>query len=434
MANEYIRKEWAGGTTRTTLNGNINASATSITLADGSSFPSGVKPFVLVIDRGTATEEKIICTSRTGNTLTVLQRGYDGSSAQSHTSGAYIEHILDAYTVDQANAMSAAMTTQGDIIYKTVTGDNTSFGRLGIGTTGYPLVSAGTAPAYQQLGQTGIASTAVTAAKINSDVAGLGLVKNGGTGALDVNVDNASIEIATDTVRVKSGGILQTHIGVNQIVDSQIASNANIAYSKLNLGSSIQRTDFATGVRPLLIVADAAARNALTGIPMGQLLYQNSDARIYSYTGAVWRVEVDSGSYTPTVDNLTLGTGGTNSAVYSFSRAVLTVSGLITLGTGGAVSGNVLISYPSGFQCDPVYETDSPIGTVIFNAGASQYSGIMSYNSGSRMKPLVSRYNPTLTGSAEYITIAGTSASVPGTWVSGSDLRWSATIHGVMAP
>lgn len=233
MANEYIRKEWAGGTVRTTLNGNINSTATSITLTDGSSFPSGVKPFVLVIDRGTAAEEKIICTSRTGNTLTVLQRGYDGSSQQAHSTGAYVEHILDAYTVDQANAMSAAMTTQGDIIYKTVTGDNTSFGRLGIGTTGYPLVSAGSAPAYQQLGQTGIASTAVTAAKINSDVAGLGLVKNGTSGALDVNVDNSTIEIATDTVRVKSGGILQTHIGVNQIVDSQIASNAAIAFSKL---------------------------------------------------------------------------------------------------------------------------------------------------------------------------------------------------------
>lgn len=233
MANEYIRKEWAGGVVRSTLTAGINASVTTFSVVDGSSFPSGVKPFVLVIDRGTATEEKLIITSRTGNSFTVLQRGYDGSSGQTHAAGAYVEHVLDAYTVDQANAIASTMTTQGDILYKTVTGDNTSFGRLGVGTSGYPIVSAGTAPAYQQLGSTGIASTAVTAAKINADVAGLGLVKNGGTGALDVNVDGSTLEINTDIVRVKDGGITSAKILDGAILDIDINAGAAIAYSKL---------------------------------------------------------------------------------------------------------------------------------------------------------------------------------------------------------
>lgn len=435
MANEYIRKEWAGGTIRTTLNGNINSSATSITLTDGSSFPSGVKPFVLVIDRGTAAEEKIICTSRTGNTLTVLQRGYDGSSQQAHSTGAYVEHILDAYTVDQANAMSAAMTTQGDIIYKTVTGENTSFGRLGIGTTGYPLVSAGTAPAYQQLGQTGIASTAVTAAKINSDVAGLGLVKNGGTGALDVNVDNSTIEIATDTVQVKNAGITGTKIANNTIADTNIASGANIAYSKLNLASAIQRSDFATGVRPVVIVANDAARTALTSLVEGLLVYQTDVDEWLSYTGTSWQVEVASGSYTPTIDNTNLGTGGTNTASWAYSRGQLTASGTVILGTGGSVSGNILFSYPTGFTPDGVYELNSSIGTVSAEvAGVGVFWGALLFQSSTRMKPSIIRYNPSLTTTIEHTLLVSLQAGTPGTWASGSKFRWNATVNGVMAP
>lgn len=354
MANEYIRKEWAGGTIRTTLNGNINSTATSITLTDGSSFPSGVKPFVLVIDRGTAAEEKIICTSRTGNTLTVLQRGYDGSSQQAHSTGAYVEHILDAYTVDQANAMSAAMTTQGDIIYKTVTGDNTSFGRLGIGTTGYPLVSAGTAPAYQQLGQTGIASTAVTAAKINSDVAGLGLVKNGGTGALDVNVDNSTIEIATDTVQVKNAGVTGAKIAndtitntninsaagiaysklalTNTIVNADISASAAIAYSKLNLTGNLVAGDFGAAAKPIVICTSST--RPTTGVVEGQLIYETDTDRIYVATATTptWQLVHGEVAATGTrTAGLAIANGGTSTLTYT---AETDPDGLLSTGTG----------------------------------------------------------------------------------------------------
>lgn len=443
MANEYIRKEWAGGTIRTTLNGNINASATSITLTDGSSFPSGVKPFVLVIDRGTAAEEKIICTSRTGNTLTVLQRGYDGSSAQSHTSGAYVEHILDAYTVDQANAMSAAMTTQGDIIYKTVTGDNTSFGRLGIGTTGYPLVSAGSAPAYQQLGQTGIASTAVTAAKINSDVAGLGLVKNGGTGALDVNVDNSTIEIATDTVQVKNAGITGTKIANNTIADTNIASGANIAYSKLNLASAIQRSDFAVGFEPIVICTDTT--RPTTGLVEGQIIYETNTDRILSYNGTAWVIEQAEGTYTPTLVNINIGTTGSNTASWVYRRGLLHVRGVIRFnGTGFSITANSTISLPLSpyFTVSTVDQKQNcSVGNVWFDTSVAQYAGMCAIEStgtpssvAGTVKVLTFSYDGAQTGlaSVSYRTPSGT---VPTTWpANGDEIRWNATIAGTLAP
>jgi hypothetical protein len=70
----------------TTLNGAINNSVTSITVADGSVFPS-VGNFRLICE-----SEIMICTARSGNSLTVV-RGQDGSSAASHSDGTTISMI-----------------------------------------------------------------------------------------------------------------------------------------------------------------------------------------------------------------------------------------------------------------------------------------------------------------------------------------------------
>ncbi len=47
----------------------------------------------------------------------------------------------------------------------------------------------------------------ITAAKLNADTAGDGLVQNGGTGALDVNVDDTTIEINADVLQIKDRNV-----------------------------------------------------------------------------------------------------------------------------------------------------------------------------------------------------------------------------------
>jgi hypothetical protein len=99
-----LRREFSGSVLRTTLVANISNTATSITVLDGSTYPTGSSnPFVIVIDRGLSSEEKILITSRSTNTLTVDTRGYDGSVAAAHTTGAFIDHILDAAVVQDMN-------------------------------------------------------------------------------------------------------------------------------------------------------------------------------------------------------------------------------------------------------------------------------------------------------------------------------------------
>lgn len=125
----YERRGFAGGATATVLNGGITASTTPIVISSGTGWPdgSGGRSFAIVIDRGLASEEKILCSARSGASLTPATRGYDSTSAQSHSNGATVEHILTSVDADEANAAAAGtlgqVTTKGDALL--ATGANT---------------------------------------------------------------------------------------------------------------------------------------------------------------------------------------------------------------------------------------------------------------------------------------------------------------------
>ena len=98
-----LRREFSGAVLRTTITASISNSDSSISVLDGSTYPSGNNPFVIVIDRGYSDEEKILISSRSSNTLSVEQRGYDGTTAVAHTTDAYVDHVLDAAVIQDMN-------------------------------------------------------------------------------------------------------------------------------------------------------------------------------------------------------------------------------------------------------------------------------------------------------------------------------------------
>lgn len=179
------RKEYAGAAPRTTLASGINNTDLSITLASGTGYPAGTYPFVVVIDRGLATEEKVLCTSRSGATLTVdaAGRGYDSTTAQSHASGAYVEHILDA----------AAMTDLMRHVYDTSHDDHTQYLK-------------------------------------DADAAGAGIAI--AAGVLSVQTDNSTVEVNADTVRVKALGITAAQIAADAVTTAKIL-DANVTTAKI---------------------------------------------------------------------------------------------------------------------------------------------------------------------------------------------------------
>jgi hypothetical protein len=98
------RREFAGAVVAQSLSANINNTSSSFSVSDGSSFPSGsLNYFVISIGRGTPNEEKMLIQSRSSNSFTVLQRGYDGTTAVSHTAGELVDHVLDATVVQDMN-------------------------------------------------------------------------------------------------------------------------------------------------------------------------------------------------------------------------------------------------------------------------------------------------------------------------------------------
>lgn len=214
----YERREFKGAAPATTLLAGISDSATSFTVASsgGTGYPTGGAngDFFVVIDRGLSSEEKIRCSSRSGDVFTVATsgRGADNTAAASHATAAVVELTFTALDASEANYTVAEtvgkITTTGDLLL--ADGAN-SLARLGIGTSGYALTSNGTTAAWATVGTAGIANTAVTADKIATAVAGDGLTGGGGS-ALAVNPDGSTLEISSDQVRVKDGGITKQKI------------------------------------------------------------------------------------------------------------------------------------------------------------------------------------------------------------------------------
>lgn len=101
------RFQHTGAAPQTNLAISMGSGDTSFTAASGTGYPDGsVGDFVIAVDVGTATEEKILCSSRSGAVFTVAGsgRGYDNTSAAAHTAPtAVIEHVVAATEIDDAS-------------------------------------------------------------------------------------------------------------------------------------------------------------------------------------------------------------------------------------------------------------------------------------------------------------------------------------------
>lgn len=109
-----MRREYVGAAQKAYLTASLGGSTANLTITcdDLTNWPTGVsgRPFYVVIDRNTSSEEKILCASRAGNTITVFDdgltngRGADGTSITTHSINAEIEHVFTATDADEANA------------------------------------------------------------------------------------------------------------------------------------------------------------------------------------------------------------------------------------------------------------------------------------------------------------------------------------------
>lgn len=97
-------REYAGAARETTLDGAITLDAMVLVLSDGTDYPTGATgPFVLTLEAGQVGEEKVLCTSRSGDTITVDTRGWDDTTAVAHANGVSVAHTFSATDAREAN-------------------------------------------------------------------------------------------------------------------------------------------------------------------------------------------------------------------------------------------------------------------------------------------------------------------------------------------
>lgn len=324
----YSRIDYEGGAVPTTITADPGAGGTSISIADSTGWPDGsAGHFFVVIGAGTATEEKVDVTSRSGTTLSVGARGQDGTSAAAHASGSEIVVCFTATEADEANywvaELAAATNAAGDLPY--ADNDN-SLTRLAIGTAGQVLkTNAGaSAPEWGQVAAAGIASDAVETAKIK-----------------DLNVTTG--KLAADAV---TGAKL-----ADDAVDSEHIADG--AVDLVHLGS-----DFTTAGKALLDDANAAAQLTTLGVSaFVQTLLDDANAAAFFTTlgiSAFAQTILDDANAAAVL--ATLGVKAAIPVIVPFSRSGTLVTGTGTMAWRAPVALTIVHTR--------LYVTTAPTGTT----------------------------------------------------------------------
>lgn len=223
------RRDFKGGAPQLALNGNIAASGVTTINTTGTvtAWPSAANgKFLIVIDKGLASEEKIFCSGRTVNALSVASdadRGADGTSATSHTSGATINHVGGAIDLDESNAHINDTTLDAHTQYMKTDGtrhDLTARHAFGA-ALGTPAAASSVDPAVAA--GAGVNGVAARADHIHSVVTSMPRGSMGyaeATANQNLTTSQADVTTVTSTVTVPSGSRrikVTVYLSVNNI-------------------------------------------------------------------------------------------------------------------------------------------------------------------------------------------------------------------------
>lgn len=137
-----VRRHYSSNARETSLTAGINNSATTIAVDSPVGYPADV-PFVVHCELGTSSEEIMLVTAVVGSNWTVT-RGYDGSTAVSHDTGAKIVHGVAAIDMDEANDHVNASTNVHGLAGGAAVVGTTSTQTLTNKTLTSPTINGGT--------------------------------------------------------------------------------------------------------------------------------------------------------------------------------------------------------------------------------------------------------------------------------------------------
>lgn len=112
MANPTTRREHVGGASAAALVTSMSISDLAFSITTNTGWPTGgVGSFFAVIDPGTSSEEKVLCSGQSSGLVTVASggRGADGTTARTHNIAAVTYPIWAATEADELNLHAASI-------------------------------------------------------------------------------------------------------------------------------------------------------------------------------------------------------------------------------------------------------------------------------------------------------------------------------------
>ena len=422
-------RKYSSRSQQTTLSAALTSSGTSATVVSGTSLLGGVtisagEIFTVVIDPDTALEEIVDVSAVSTNTLTIV-RGRDGSSGVAHSAGAVVRHMAIGRDYREANehienTTTAHGITLANLVKTTDTGTVTST-MITDGTIVNADINASAAIADTKLATISTASkvsnSATTATSANTasaivarDASGnftAGTVTANLTGNVTGNVSgsagsatgNAATATALATGRtfqltgdVEASGVtfdgtgnvsLTTVIGTGAIVNADINTSAQIAYSKTNLTNSIVDAD--VNASAAIAWTKIAPSSTVSATELGYLdgvtsaVQTQLDSKLATATAASTYAPLASPALTgtPTAPTATAGTNTTQVATTAY--------------VGTAIS-NLVAGAPT------TLDTLDEIAAAIADTG--NFSDTVVLKSGSTMSGALAMGNNKITGLA----------------------------------
>ncbi len=184
-------------------------------------------------------------------------------------------------------------------------------------------------------------------------------------------------------------------------------------FKSWSVGEKLTSSDVNTylGNQTVSTFSSAGARNsAITSPTEGQLAYITSSDSYTYHDGSGWQNLLFGAAwiaYTPTLTNITLGSGGTSAFYYQVVGKQVNVRGRITLGTTGALTGAATFTLPINAISDQQFwNCDGEMTDA--SASAFYPALIRVYTASAQLNAL--------NASGTYVSHTLTSATVPFTW------------------